>query len=189
MKSTLGKLSFLLPLVIFGCTTETVVQSKENSTIDQHQFDQINHMVKEDIVYKSQDLTVNGRATSKTDISTNSSKTQTVSPFFAYDSSIIDSNSEIEPATGGVLFMERDCLLLRQGNIIKVPVFPSETSEWNSNNSQMIINGFVLPLGREFTATGGEYKFYDISQFKEVGNLDCIGSKPLEHISGSIHLR
>ena len=186
MKSTLGKLSFLLPLVIFGCTTETVVQSKENSTIDQHQFDQINPMVKEDIVYKSQDLTVNGRATSKNDISTNSSKTQTVSPFFAYDSSVNSGQPNIQPGTGGKLVLKNGCLLLQQGDVFKIPVFPSEESKWDDSKKQMVIKGVVLPLEKSFHTTGREFIKYDLSNFKTIGNPACIGNKRLESIGSDI---
>ena len=185
----LKKLLVLLPLVMYGCTTETITQPKESSAISKHKLNQSNSIAKEASTYKLQEENIEKRKNSKSQVVEAPMKVQATNHFFAYDSSIRDSNSEIEPATGGVLFMENNCILLRQGSTIKVPVFPSENSEWNASKNQMTINGFILPLGTEFTATGGQYESYDISKFKKVGNLSCIGNKPLEHISGSIYLR
>jgi hypothetical protein len=119
-------------------------------------------------------------------ISTSIADSKKYAPFFAYDSSVNSGQPNIQPGTGGKLVLKNGCLLLQQGDVFKIPVFPSEESKWDDSKKQMVIKGVVLPLEKSFHTTGREFIKYDLSNFKTIGNPACIGNKRLESIGSDI---
>ncbi len=151
----------LLPFVlIVGCTVDNAVSSKANNDMSE-----VEPVL---ITDESKDLSL---STTKEDYSISNSE-HSYSPFFAYDSSGMDDVTT-ETGISGKLVMIGDCLLFEQIEGLSTPIFPSEESQWDEVNQRMIVNGVAIPLGKNFSVTGGIVEDRNLISFKKLGDPKC----------------